>query len=177
MLEGYYEIGKIVNTQGLKGDMRVIPSTYDIKRFELLESVHVYKNTFEILEIERVWYHKNFVILKFKDIDSATEADKYRNHIILIPEDEALPLGENEYYLKQLQDLTVKTEEGEKLGILSRVLLTGANDVYVIKNKNYSKDLLLPAIKQCIIDIDLEKGEMIVKLPDGLREIYWDKQN
>lgn len=171
-MEDYFVIGKIVNTQGIKGDVRVIPATDDPTRFELLSYVYVLAgNDTEKMNIDKVWYHKQFVILKFKEINNMTEAERYKNAILKIPAEMALPLEEDEFYMRDLFSMSVYTDDGEYLGILDDIIQTGANDVYVIKdNENNKKDLLIPAIKQCIIDIDIPNKKMTVKLLEGLRD-------
>ncbi len=164
------EIGKIVNSHGIKGDIRVIPTTFDIKRFELLENINVFLRDKElILEIERVWYHKSFVILKLKGIDDRNQAESLKGGQIKIPKDMALPLEEDEYYIGDLYSMDVWTETGEFLGELSDIIDTGANDVYVVKNKATSEEILIPAIKKCILSVSLAENKMTVALMEGLR--------
>ncbi len=164
-MENWFEIGKIVNTQGVKGDVRVVPSTFDIKRFELLKKVTIYKEDKEkTLEIERVWYHKKFVIIKFKEIKNMNDAETLRDYIIKISDEESLPLEDDEYYIRDLVGIEVYTKD-EKLGNLVKVIETGANDVYVVKGE---KEILIPAIKKCILNIDLQNKRMDVNLLEGL---------
>lgn len=167
-MENYFVIGKIVNTQGLKGELRVVPTTDDISRFELLDSVYVdKKGAISEFEIESVRYHKQFVLLKFKGVDDMTAAEKLKTCEVKITEDMALPLEENEYYIRDLYSMEVFTDEGERLGVISDIIFTGANDVYVIKNEE--SQILIPAIKQCILNVDAESNKMIVHLLEGLR--------
>ncbi|MFV0504349.1 MAG: ribosome maturation factor RimM [Lachnospirales bacterium] len=162
----FFEIGKIVNTQGIKGDVRVVPSTDDIKRFELLKNIKIYKeNKIKELTIEKVWYHKKFVIIKFEEINNMTEAETLKDYVIRISDDEALPLEEDEYFIRDLIGIDVYASD-EKIGIIKDVLVTGANDVYVVKTEG--KDLLLPAIKECINNIDMNKKVMNVTIMKGL---------
>ena len=165
-----FVIGKIVNTQGIKGEMRVIPSTDDITRFELLDSVLIMRRgTLEEREIQSVRYHKQFVLLKLKGIDDINTAEKYKNCEVQIPEELALPLEDNEYYIRDLYGMSVIDEEGNMIGALSDVLFTGANDVYVVQSADSDKDdILLPAIKGCILKVDVDKKEMTVRIPEGL---------
>lgn len=166
----YFEIGKIVNTQGVKGDVRVMPMTDDAARFELLKAVQIkYKNEIKHLTIERVWYHKQFVILKFSEISDRTAADGLRDGIIIVPPEQALPLDENEFYIKHLYGMAVETTDGETLGEIADVIFTGANDVYSVKNKQTNEEILIPAIKQCIVKVDTAGKKMVVKLLEGLR--------
>lgn len=172
-MEAYFDIGKIVNTQGIKGDVRIIPMTDDPKRYELLKEVLVEKNNRLIpYSIEKVWYHKQFVIVKFQEIPGMTEAEKLKNCIVKIPKELALPLKEDEYFIGDLMDVQVWTEDGEFLGNVKDIIFTGSNDVYVIQNpeKPGTKELLIPAIKQCIKRVDIENKKMIVELLEGLRD-------
>lgn len=167
-MDNFFTIGKIVNTQGIKGEMRVIPQTDDITRFELLKTIFVEtRNKTEEFEIQSVRYHKQFVLLKLKNIDDMTTAEKYKNAIIKITEDEALPCGKNEYYIRDLYDMNVITDMGEELGKIVDIIFTGANDVYVVKKED--TQILIPAIKQCILNVDIEEKKMEVHLLEGLR--------
>lgn len=169
-MDDYFVIGDIVNTQGIKGEVRVIPCTDDESRFELLDSIFVeQKGKIKEYNIENVRYHKQFVLLKLEGIDDMTAAEKLKGSVVKIPPEDALPLEEGEYYIRDLYDMEVFTDEGEKLGILSDILFTGANDVYVVKAEK-GKDILIPAIKECILDVDVENKKMTVKLLKGLRD-------
>lgn len=167
-MEQMLTIGRIVNTHGVKGEVRVLPSTDDIKRFGKLKEIVVQNRTESIKEIETVRYHKNFVLLKFKGIDNMDDAEILKNSTLKINRKDALPLGQDEYYQCDLYGLKVVTEEGRDLGKLVDILVTGSNDVYVVRNTE--KEILIPAIKQCILKIDLEKGEMLVHLLEGLED-------
>ncbi len=164
----YLEIGKIVNTHGLKGELRVVPYTDDPSRFELLKQVEVIKKN-DILkyEIQRVKYQKSFILLKLADVDTIEAAEKLKDTVIRIPYEMGLPLEEDEYFIGDLYDIRVETEQGEFLGEISDIIFTGANDVYVV-SKTGSKDILLPALKSCILKVDIANNIMIVKLPEGL---------
>jgi 16S rRNA processing protein RimM len=161
-----FEIGKIVNTHGISGEVRVLASTDDERRFSLLDAVDAYsgKNIIS-LDIERVRYRKQFVILKFKGFDSADSVLPLKNSVLKIPDEQALPLGEDEYYIRDLCGVTVVTDDGEELGRLDDVIFTGANDVYVLEG-----GLMIPAIKQCVLEVDIAARRMVVRLPKGLRD-------
>lgn len=162
-----FEIGKIVNTQGIKGVVRIVPMTDDIKRFELLKNVYVCGKTDEVYEIENVSYHKQFVLLKFKGVDDMTQAElKLKNKLIKIDDNEALPLDEDEYYIRDLMGCEVVTLEGEVLGKVKDILFTGANDVYVVDNDG--KDILIPATKNCVQEIDIQNKKITIELLKGL---------
>lgn len=162
-----FEIGKIVNTQGIKGDVRVVATTDDIQRFKLIKTVTcTSKNDTKKMEIESVRFHKQFVLLKFKGVDDMTSAEKLKNYIVKIEESEALPLEDDEYYIRDLYDMEVVTVDGEKLGIIKDIIFTGANDVYVVKTED--KDVLIPAIKQCIKNVNVKENVMTIELLNGL---------
>ncbi len=161
-----FTIGKIVNTHGVKGEMRVMPSTDDIKRFEKLKEVYIQQRDLKTYEITAVRYHKQFVLIKLKGIDTMDAAEQMKNSLIKIDRKESLPLGQDEYYMTDLYDMAVVTEEGRELGKLVDILVTGSNDVYVVRNEE--KEILIPAIKQCIKKVDVTARQMTVHLMKGL---------
>lgn len=166
-------IGHIVNTQGVKGDLRVIPLTDDITRFEKLETLTLERNNKEIGQytIEKVWYHKNFVILKFKEIQNMTEAEKLKDSLIVISREQAITLPEDTYFIGDLVGLEVYSDENEHLGSIVEVIRTGSNDVFVVKKQGVKKELLIPFIKSCVLQVDLENQKVLVHLLEGLRDL------
>lgn len=172
-MEQYMEVGKIVNTHGVKGELKVIPTTDDTKRFELLKSIFVEtKEGLIEMPITSVRYFKNFVLLKLEPIKDMTEAEKFKTFSLKIPRSQALPLEKDEYYIGDLYNMRVVTEEGESLGEIIDILFTGSNDVYVVKNTKDagSKEILVPAIKKCILNVDVANNLMTIHLLEGLRE-------
>lgn len=169
-MEQYFEIGKITGTHGIKGTMRVFPTTEDPTRFERLKEIIVeIRGKRETLHIQKVAYHKQFVLLTVQEITDINVAELYKTGTILIPEAAAIPLEEDEYYTRDLYGLRVVTEDGEDLGELTKIYVTGANDVYAVQKDENAKELLIPAIKDCIKKVDLENGVMTVSLLEGLR--------
>ena len=168
-MEEYFEIGQIVNTNGLKGVLKVKPFTDNIKEFEGFKSIYIQKKN-ELIEfkIEKVGYVKNMVFLKLQGIDDINEAEKYRN-LYLKVERETLPkLPKDSYYIADLIGCDVVTGEGELLGKVDDIFSTGSNDVYVVKDE-LGKQILLPAIKEVIKEVDIPNKKIIVKLMEGLR--------
>ena len=168
-MEEYFEIGQIVNTNGLKGVLKVKPFTDNIKEFEGFKSIYIKKKN-ELIEfkIEKVGYVKNMVLLKLQGIDDINEAEKYRN-LYLKVERETLPkLPKDSYYIADLIGCDVVTGEGELLGKVDDIFSTGSNDVYVVKDE-LGKQILLPAIKEVIKTVDIPNKKIIVKLMEGLR--------
>jgi len=164
----YFKIGVVVNTQGLHGEIRVIPATDDPSRFDLLDYVHIEKNgKMTRYDIEKVRYHKNFVMLKLRGVDDIEAAEKLRNAFVKIEAALALPCAEDEYYVADLVDMRVVTDDGCELGTISDVISTGANDVYIVKCEG-KKDALIPAIKECVLSVDIPENKMTVRLLDGM---------
>jgi len=168
-MDDYFEIGKIVNTVGVAGELKIFPTTDDAKRFGLLDTVSIMLNGSLIEKtIKNVRYHRNLVMMKLDGIDDVASANGLRGGVIIVDRADALPLAENEYYLRDLLGIAVSTENGENLGILRDVIFTGANDVYVVRD-GVDKDLLIPAISDCILAVNIEAKTMTVRLLEGLR--------
>lgn len=167
-MESLMEIGQIVNTYGIKGFVKVVPFTDNINRFEDLKTVYVEtKKGLENFEIEEVKYSKNTVLLKLKGIDDINIAEKYRNCYLKISRENAVKLPEDTYFIIDLLDMKVYTEEDIYLGNIIDVYPTGSNDIYVIKNEE-GKQVLLPAIDEVIKTVDIQNKKMVVHLLDGL---------
>ncbi len=161
-------IGKVVNTQGIKGELRVYHVTDDVSRFDCLDTVTLRKDgderKFTLLSSRP---HKNVVLIRLDGIEDMTAAEKLVGYEILADEAELPPLEEGEYYARDLYGLKVVTEDGLELGTLTDIIFTGANDVYSVKTEQ-GKEVLIPAIKQCILNIDIRGGTMTVSLLEGL---------
>ena len=167
-MEDLLKVGVITTTHGVRGEIKVFPTTDDAERF--LELEYVLLDTgreLRRLDIKNVRFFKNLVILKFDGIDNINDIEKYKGKDLWIPREEAQELGEDEYYIADLQGLNVVLEDGTEFGTLRDVMETGANDVYLIDSKEHG-EVLLPAIKECILDVDLEKNIMTVHLMKGL---------
>ncbi|MCI9589973.1 MAG: 16S rRNA processing protein RimM [Lachnospiraceae bacterium] len=170
-MEEMLRVGVISSTHGVRGEVKVYPTTDDSERFLDLDQVTLDTGREQItLEIQNVKFFKNMVILKFKGYDNINDIEKYKGKDLLIHRDQAVELKEDEYFVTDLMGLKVVSEEGTVLGILKEVIPTGANDVYVVQPEN-GKELLLPAIKDCILNVDLEKGIMTIHLMDGLLDL------
>lgn len=164
----YIEIGQIVNTNGLKGVVKVNPFTDDISKFEDLKYVYIQlKNELKKVKIEQVRYNKNQVLLKLEGIDSIEEAEKYRNFYLKTEKESQEDLGEDTYYIVDLIGLDVYSDKNEYLGKIEDVFPTGSNDVYVVKD-NLGKQILIPAIADVVKKVDLKNKEMTINLIPGL---------
>ena len=167
-MEEYLEIGQIVNTSGLKGELKVNPLTDDITRFEDLETVYIQKHK-DLVEfkIQGVKYNKNMVILKLEGIDNIDEAEKYRNFYIKINRKDAIELPDDSYFIVDILQCEVFTDANEHLGKVVDVFSTGSNDVYTVKTEE-GKEILLPAIEDVIKEVDIANKKIVVHLLDGL---------
>ncbi len=162
------QVGAITSTHGIRGEVKVFPTTDDAKRFKRLKDVILDTGKEKItLEIEGVKFFKQFVILKFKGIDNINDVEKYKGKNLYVTRNNAVRLRKDEYFVADLIGLEVWKEDGLRLGKLTDVLSTGANDVYEVQMED-GRMVLLPAIKECILEVDIEGGRMTIHLMDGL---------
>lgn len=170
-MEQTLRVGVISSMHGVHGEVKVFPTTDDAKRFKKLKEVLLDTGKeLKPMEIEHVKFFKNMVIVKFKGYDNINDMEIYKGKDLLVTRDNAVALGPDENFIVDLIGLPVVTDEGALLGELTDVLQTGANDVYVVKTEK-GKEILLPAIKQCILDVDLEGRKMTVHVLDGLLDL------
>lgn len=171
LMEDYLRVGTYVNTHGIKGDIKVYPHTDDVSRFSDLDKVMLdTKDGLITYEIQSVKYHKNMAIIKFKGIDNINDIEKYKGSDVLIERSQAVPLNEGEYFICDIIGAEVYTDTGEKLGFIKEVLQTGANDVYIVK-KESGKELLIPVIPSCVLDVDTESKCVKVHMLPGLAKL------
>ena len=167
-MERLLQVGVISSTHGVRGEVKVFPTTDDVKRFKKLKKVILDTGREHLtLEIESVKFFKQFAIVKFKGIDNINDIEKYKGKSLLVDRENAVKLRKDEYFIADMIGLAVFTEDGEEFGKLRDVLETGANDVYIIDSLKYG-EVLVPAIKQCILDVDIENGKMLIHLMEGL---------
>jgi 16S rRNA processing protein RimM len=167
-MEDYLRVGVITTTHGVRGEVKVYPTTDDPKRF--LDLKKLYLDTGKdllYLELEGVKFFKQLVILKFKGIDNINDIEKYRGKDLLIDREDAVELQEGEYFIYDLIDSEVYTDEGRKLGTLTEIMTTAANDVYVVKTSE-GKEVLIPSTREFILDVDVENKKIIVHLLKGM---------
>lgn len=170
-MEQTLRVGVISSTHGVRGEVKVFPTTDDAARFQTLKTVILDTGREQLtLTVEGVKFFKNMVILKFKEFNDINEVEKYKGKDLLIPREQAVKLGPNENFIVDLIGLKVVTDEGEAFGTLKDVIQTGANDVYVIEHTG-GKEYLFPAIPQCILDVDLETQTVTVHIMDGLLDL------
>ncbi len=170
-MQDLFRVGVIANTHGIRGEVKVFPTTDAPERFKKLKSVILDAKREKItLEIQEAKFFKNLVILKFKGIDNINDIEKYKGCDLLVTRENATPLNEGEYYIADLIDMVVVDEDGKELGVMYDVLQTGANDVFVVKLHDTDKELLLPNIPDCVLNVDLDERKITVHVMDGLMD-------
>jgi len=167
-VENHLQIGEIVNTRGIKGEIKVIPLTDDPKRFSELDWVYVeVKGMLNKYDIQSVKYLPPFVVVKLKGVDSVEAAEKLVDSFILVDRANAVKLPENSWFICDIIGCTVYEEDGDILGEVADVLRTGSNDVYLVKCQG-KKDILIPALKSVVKEVSVESRKIVVSIPEGL---------
>lgn len=167
-MENLLRVGVISSTHGIRGEVKVFPTTDEPERFKKLDEVILDTGREQIrLEIEGVKFFKKMVILKFKGYDDINDIERYKGKDLLITRDHALELAPGENFIADMIGLKVVTEDGKEFGTLTDIYKTGANDVYEVKTTD-GREVLLPVIKECVLDVNLEEGTVTVHIMDGL---------
>lgn len=167
-MENLLQVGIISSTHGIRGEVKVFPTTDDAGRFKKLKEVLLDTGTEQIcLKIESVKFFKQFAILKFKDYDSINDIEKYKGKSLFVTRENAVKLKKDEYFIADLIGLHIVSDDGALKGCLKDVIETGANDVYVIELED-GRELLLPAIRECILEVNLEENQMKIHVLEGL---------
>lgn len=167
-MEKQLQVGVVSSTHGVRGEVKVFPTTDDVTRFKQLKKVYLDTGREMLpLEIQNVKFFKQFAILKFKGIDNINDIEKYRGRSLWIDREDAVDLDEDEYFIADMIGMKVYTEDGAFFGTLLDVMETGANDVYIVDSEAHG-EVLLPAIKECILDVDMDEERMTIHLMEGL---------
>lgn len=166
-MEQFLQVGVISSTHGIRGEVKVFPTTDDPMRFKKLKKVLLDTERERLeLEVQSVRFFKQFAIVKFKGIDNINDIERYKGKGLFVPREDAVPLGEDEYYIADLIGMEVFTEEGH-FGVVRDVMETGANEVYIVESDEHG-EVLIPAIRQCVLDVNVEEKKMKIRLLDGL---------
>ena len=168
MSKEFIVIGKVVSTQGNKGEVNVLPLTESIDRFKNLDNVFLRnKNSQTVLNIEKIRIKKETVILKLKDIENIEEAKMIVGSFLEVERKNAVKLPKDTYFIFEIIGLEVYTENNIFLGKVENVISTGSNDIYIVKDKN-EKELFIPAIREVVKNVNLEKKRITINMVDGL---------
>lgn len=167
-MEDIFRIGVITSTHGLRGEVKVFPTTDDVNRFKKLKKCFIRTDKGDI-EVEKntCKFFKNMVILSFKEFNNINDIEKYKGCDLYVTRENAVPLKEDEFYISDIIGAKVYEENGNKLGELSDVLKTGANDVFVVKLPD-KKEVLIPVIKEFVPEMDIEAKKITVRLMKGM---------
>ena len=166
-MEQFLQVGVISSTHGIRGEVKVFPTTDDPARFKKLKKVLLDTGRERLeLEVQSVRFFKQFAIVKFKGIDNINDIERYKGKGLFVPREDAVPLGEDEYYIADLIGMEVFTEDGH-FGVVRDVMETGANEVYIVESDEHG-EVLIPAIRQCVLDVNVEEKKMKIRLMDGL---------
>ncbi|ASS91580.1 MAG: ribosome maturation factor RimM [Bacillaceae bacterium] len=170
MAEKWFQVGKIVNTHGIRGEVRVVSVTdFPDERYKRGNRLYIFQKDKEPVEVivksHRI--HKNFDLLSFEGYDSINEVEPFKGSDIKVPESQLGSLDEGEYYFHEIIGCSVYTEDGDELGIINEILTPGANDVWVVKRKG-KKDLLIPYIEDVVKHIDVKEKRVIIFPMEGL---------
>lgn len=157
----YIIVGRIVNTHGIKGELKVYPLTDNIERFDDLKKAYIGDNKIKA-EIDTVKYHKGFVIIKFKEFNDINEVLHFKDSFIYIEENDKVKLPEDHYFIFDIVGCTVYNTEGEKIGVLTEVIQSASNDVYVVKNMEKNRSYLIPAVKEFVTEVDIKNKRITI---------------
>ena len=165
-----FQVGVIASTHGLQGEVNVFPTTEDPSRFKKLKQVilHTQRGEELLLDVVSARFFKKFVIVKFKQFNNINEVEKFRGCELTIDRKDAIKLEPGEYYCADLIGLSIFDEDGNELGTLTEILQTGANDVYEMTKKDNQDKVYIPAIKDCVKEIDPNGGRIVIHVMDGL---------
>ena len=168
IMQEILQVGAVTSTHGLAGEVKVFPTTDDPKRFKKLKKVLLDTGKgMRELEVVQVKFFKNLVILKFRGCDKIEDVMGFKGRELYVTRENAVKLKKNEYFVADLIGMKVFLEDGSYLGTLDDVLQTGANDVYEVHMED-GREVLIPAIRQCILAVDTEEEKMTVHLLEGL---------
>ena len=165
-----FQLGVIASTHGLSGEVNVFPTTQDPERFKKLKKVTLHTQKGEEIQLDIVSsrFFKKFVIVKFKQFNNINEVEKFRGCELTIDRKDAIKLEKGEYYCADLMGLVIVDEEGNELGTLTEILQTGANDVYEMTRKDSEDKIYIPAIRDCVKEINVDEGKIVIHVMPGL---------
>lgn len=165
----YIKVGRIINTHGIRGELKVFPLTDNLDRFDDLKIVYIGNNK-EKVEIEQVKYHKGLAIIKLKEFHNINQVLKFKDDFLYIDVEDKVELPEDHYFIFDIVDCNVYDTKGRKIGVVTDVLQYTSNDVYVVKDMEKNKEYLIPAVKEFVVDIDVENKKIIIDPIEGMIE-------
>ncbi len=171
MNEQLYNVGQVINTHGIKGEVKVRRITDFDERFQPGQLLYwvsdEQEHNIEELVVKTHRVHKGFDLISFEDHASINEVEKYRDGFLKVPKSEQRPLAEHEFYFHEIIGCKVYLTTGEELGEVKEILTPGANDVWVVK-RQHQKDVLIPYIEEIVKDVNVEEQTVIIDPIEGL---------
>ncbi|MDQ0337529.1 16S rRNA processing protein RimM [Caldalkalibacillus uzonensis] len=169
----YYTVGKIVNTHGIRGEVRVITvSDFKEQRYQPGNTLYYFVNHQQVdgkpLTVASHRTHKQFDLLTFEGHHTINDVEQYKGGLLKVPEDEREPLPEGEYYFDQIIGCQVVTDAGETLGTVETILTPGANDVWVVKAPGRKREILIPYIEDVVKEVDVDRKQITIHVIEGL---------
>lgn len=169
-MEEFLIVGTISSPHGVHGEVKVYPLTDDVLRFKKLKEIYLDTGKEQkLLHITGVKFSGTFVVLKFEEFTNRNDVENLRHKNLLVDRKHAVKCKKDEYFITDLIGVSVSRDDDSYLGELTDVIQTGANDVYVVKKED-GKEVLLPAIKECILNVDIENRTMKVFVMPGLED-------
>lgn len=171
MTARYYDVGKIVNTHGIKGELKIHSVTdFPEERYRKGSKLFLFHDSLPeplLVTVETARLHKNTYIVKFKEYGNINDVEKYKGGALKVPEDQRIDLEEDEFYYDDIIGCEVWTDEGNKLGVVKEIITTGANDVWTVETEE-GKEVLLPFIEECILEVDIPNQKVTAHIMEGL---------
>ena len=169
-MEDMLRIGVVTTTHGLHGEVKVFPTTDDVKRFKKCDEVILVTRQGNLtLHVQGVKFFKNIVIVKFKEFDTIEQVEGFRKCDLMVTRENAIPLKEGEYFLGDAVGCEVEDEDGVKIGVVTDTIETGANNVFEIRTED-GKEVLFPVIPDCIKSVDVKEKKIVAHVMKGLMD-------
>jgi len=169
MAMDYIQIGKIINTHGIKGELKIYPLTDDMYRFNHLKSAFIGEEKIEV-NVENVKYHKGFPILKFKEFHDIDQVLKYKEAFLYVDMDGKVDLPEDHYFIFDIINCEVYDADNNLIGTVIDVMQSAGNDIYIVKDINNQKEYMIPAIKEFFVLIDIDNKKIVIDPIEGMIE-------
>lgn len=162
----YTLVGKIINSHGVNGSVKIYPYTDDVKRFSNLNYLFLGEEKLK-LKIEKVFYQKNLVIVKFSEFGNINEILKFKEEFIYIKNEDRIELPENSYFISDLIGCLVVDTLNNELGVLTDVLTYSVHDIYVVKDLE-GNNFYVPVVKEFVKNVDVTNRQITIDPIEGM---------
>lgn len=170
MTDKWLNVGKIVNTHGIRGEVRVISRTdFPEERYKIGNTLYVDMGPEQTpVTIEAHRKHKQFDLLTFEGLDNINDVERFKGQLLKVPKEQSVSLEEGEFFYHDIIGCSVFTVDGEELGKVKEILSPGANDVWVVKRKGFGSDILIPYIPSVVKTVDIDAQKISIEPLEGL---------